>query len=545
MIFSHDAELIKLIKDSNSDARWNPEFKQWIIPINIYTKFKILKIIKDHNFVQIEKPVEKEAVFDYKRSNIDYAYLKGLCDSKGFLYTPRNYQLESLGYGLDKGSIINGDDVGLGKTFESIIYVEVTNKFPCLVITPASLKDQWKIQWDKITKGKTSVSVINSNSKKNNWDADVVIINYDIIGKKQGTGTTLRFSELAEIEWQSAIFDEAHFLKKKTSQRSQAAKMIVKKDFTVQLLTGTSVSSRPAEIWNLLVLLKKDKLIANDWFHFIRRYCGGYRGKFGWVYTGATNVLELNQKLRDNCYIRREKEEVLTELPEENSQIIQVPITNKKDIDNAVKDFIQHIKDTKGEEDADKAMEAEHLVRIGEMRRLSIVGKLKSIEQYLKDWEEAGNPKLVVFGIHRDPLDYLSHKFKSLLISGGTTSSKKQQIKNDWINNDDTFLFANIQSAGTGVDGLQDVCSNMLIIELPWNPDDLTQVIGRLHRSGQKSSVSVTFALNDQTIDIDMWDMLSDKQIVADGVNKGIDIQRSKSSMKYIIKKLLKKDGKK
>ena len=505
-------------------------------------------MIREFNFKKKGEKVEKDVDVSYERTEIDIAYIRGLCDAKDFAYTPRDYQLEALGFGLEKGSIINGDDVGLGKTFEGIMYAETTNSFPCLVIVPASVKYNWKEKWLEITKGKRSVSVIESKETRkhsNNWDADVVIINYDIIGKKQGKGTTMKFPELVGDNWKMVIFDEAHFLKNKTSQRSQAAKKItqISEDIIIQLLTGTATMSKPSELWNLLKLIKKDDLIAVDWYQFVRRYCGGYRGKFGWVTDGATNTLELNKKLRETCYIRREKREVLSEMPDVTKQVLQMPITNKRAIDSASTDLIQYIMDTKGEEAAEAAMEAEHLVALGLMRKLSIEGKIKAIEQYLRDWKESGK-KLVVFGIHKEQLIYLSKRFKSPLIAGGVSSKKKQEMVKDWQVSDDQFLFANIESAGTGVDGLQNVCSNMLIIELPWRPSDLTQVIGRLDRSGQEEAVTVTFALSYDTIDEQMYEMLADKELVTEAVNKGVDIKRNGSGMRSVLKKIFKKNKK-
>jgi SWI/SNF-related matrix-associated actin-dependent regulator 1 of chromatin subfamily A len=543
--FPFNSNLKGELRNCDRDARWNPELKEWIVPINNWTKTNILHIIKKYDFKK--KVILTEDVdFSYKQNDVDYAYLRGMCDSKGFTYIPREYQLEALGYSLDKGSIINGDDVGLGKTFEAIMYAEVTNSFPCLVIVPASVKDQWKEKWFEITDGKRSISTINSSPTKknpNNWDSDVIIINYDIIGKKQGTGTTVKFQELLDIKWKMAVSDEGHFLKEKKSQRSQAAKKIIftKENLIVQLLTGTAVMSKPVEIWNLLVLIGKDNLIADDWHQFIRRYCGGYRGRFGWVTDGATNTIELNKKLRENCYIRREKRDVLSELPPITKQVLQVPISNKKDIDSATLDFIEYVKQTHGLEAADKAMEAEHLVQIGILRRLAINGKLKGIEQYLKDWKTSGNKKLVIFGIHKDPLQNLSEKFKCPLISGGVSSQKKHEIVKDWCKGDDIFLFANMDSAGTGVDGLQKVCSNMIIIELPWRPSDITQVVGRLDRSGQEEPTTVSFLLNDNTIDKEMWEMLELKERITESVNKGIDVKRNGSGMKAVIKKILKR----
>lgn len=543
--FDFDKNIVAEIKSCDFNCRWNPEYEQWIVPINAYSKNRILGIIKRYGFKQVKEKIEKEVSVSYEQTEVDYAYLKGLCDAKGFTYTPRDYQLEALGYAREKGSLINGDDVGLGKTFEAIMYAETSNSFPCLVIVPASVKYNWQEKWLEITGNKRSVSVIESKEtkkRKNDWGADVVIINYDIIGKKQGKGATVKFEELSKTPWKMAIADEAHFLKEKNSQRAKAAKMIFKpKDLIIQLLTGTAVMSKPVELWNLLKLVKMDDKIAVDWHQYIRRYCGGYRGKFGWVTDGATNLLELNQKLRDNCYIRREKRDVLSEMPDVTRQIIQMPINNLKEIGKAIDNFIEYMRESKGEEAAEKAMEAEHLVALGVLRKLAIAGKMKAIELYLKDWKAAGDKKLVVFGLHREGLDYLTEKFDGELIAGGVSAINKQKIVKDWQVSKNQFLFANMESAGTGIDGLQNVCSNMAIIELPWRPSDLSQVIGRLDRSGQTEAVTVSFLLSDETIDSDMWDMLLGKEAVTEAVNKGIDVKRQKSGMRAVIKSILKK----
>lgn len=540
--FDFDKDVVDAIKNCDYNSHWNTEFKHWVIPINQYNKNSIIWIINNFNFEKSEVKKVEDVKFSYKLSSSLMDKLKIVCDKQKFTYTPRSYQMEALGYSLNKQTIINGDDVGLGKTFEAIMYAEVTNSFPCLVVVPASVKYNWLEKWLEITNNKRSVSVIESKETKkhkNNWGADVVLINYDIIGKRQGKGATVKFKELVETKWKMTIFDEAHFLKNKDSQRAKASKKITKpNDLKIQLLSGTITMSRPVELWNLLVLAKVNDQIANDWHHFITRYCGGYRGKFGWVTDGATNMLELNRKLRNICYIRREKREVLKDLPNVIRQVIHFPITNKKDIEKATNDFIEFIKETKGEESAEKAMEAQHLVALNTLRLLAIEGKIKAIEQYLKDWGKSGR-KLVVFGLHREALEGLSKKFKAPIIIGGVSSKKKQQIVNDWKTSKEVFLMVNMEAGGTGIDGLQDVCSDMLIIELPWRPSDLSQTIGRIDRSGQKNTPVVTFALNNDTIDSKMWQMLCDKEQVTEATNKGVDIEGNETGMKVVMKKFL------
>ncbi len=183
--FPKDDDIIRRIKDCDFNARFNPELLIWIVPVNIYSKGRIINIIQEYQFKQRIAEVRQDVVVDYGQNEIDYAYLQGLCDSKNFTYSPRNYQLEALGYCRKVGSLINGDDVGLGKTFEAIIYAEVTNSFPCIVFVPATVKEQWKKEWIKIANNKNrTVSTIRSKplkSRPNDWSADVVIINYDII----------------------------------------------------------------------------------------------------------------------------------------------------------------------------------------------------------------------------------------------------------------------------------------------------------------------------------------------------------------------------
>lgn len=540
LTFVHDGRIIADVKKCDRNTRWNPELKEWIIPVNDWSRTRIVYLMKKWDFKQYKEEYEDVDV-DYGMKDIDLAYIKGLTDSKDFLYTPRDYQLEALGYCLDKGNVIIGDDVGLGKTFEAILYAEVTNSFPCLVIVPASVKYNWEEKWYEITKKRRRIAVIETKEtkkRKNDWDADVIVINYDIIGKKQGRGATVRFEELMR-EWKMLIFDEAHFLKKSTSIRSKAAKKISNKSEVITMLSGTVTMNKPVELWNLLKIAKLDDLISDSYKQFTLRYCGAYKGHFGWNVKGATKTLELNRLLRENCYIRREKRDVLTELPEVTKQVLRVPISNTKAYEAANEDFIQYLIDTEGNEKAEKAEEAVDLVMLAHMRKMTIEGKLKSIEQYLNDWKES-DEKLLIFGLHREPLNYLSEKYKSDLIAGGVSSKKKQEIVKSFAKNDDQFLFANMISAGTGIDGLQETCSNMLIIELPWRPSDLTQAIGRLDRSGQTIPVTVTFALCDKTIDWDMWKMLEHKEIMTEAVNKGIDVQNQESGMKDVMKRLIK-----
>lgn len=538
----NDKEVIEEIKKVSYSSRYNPILMVWIIPVDLWSKDRIFPFLKQFGFKHRPTPQSVFEKYDYSILSERTEELEKVLEDKSFTYKARQYQIEALNYGIEKGNILNGDDVGLGKTFEAILYAECTNSWPCLVVCPASVKYNWFLKWLEIVGGERTISVIESVETKKRpriWNTDIVIINYDITGKTQGKGHTVKFEELLKIKWKMFIYDEAHFLKEEKSQRSRVARMMTKKSNSIiQMLTGTATMSKPSELWNLLVILKVSDLISDSWETYIQKYCNGHKDKYGWVYSGATHLLDLNKILRDTCYLRREKRDVLKELPPITKVVLEMPITNQKDIDFANENLLDFLQETKGEEAVESALGAEGLVKLGVLRRLSIDGKLKAIEQFLRDWK-VGGKKLLVFGIHREPLEYLSEKFKSDLLAGGVTAIKKQGIIEKWIKDEEPFLFANIASAGTGVDGLQTVCSNMLVIELPWRPSDLEQLVARIDRSGQLEPPTIRYMLSENTIDKQMWKMLEEKEISTTAANQGIDIISEGSGMKMVMKMLV------
>ena len=126
--FDFDKDIINAIKGSDYNSRFNPELKCWVVPVNDWSKVSIKRIIKTYNFTPKLKEEEKDIVVDYSIKDIDLAYIQGLCDARGFTYTPRDYQLEALGYALNKGNLINGDDVGLFSCSASIGKIQLGRK---------------------------------------------------------------------------------------------------------------------------------------------------------------------------------------------------------------------------------------------------------------------------------------------------------------------------------------------------------------------------------------------------------------------------------
>ncbi len=536
--FRYDERLVKEIKRFVG-AGYNPENKEWYIPFTLPTVAPLQKWLHDNGFVEGMNYYPSKRVLEYQEPPViitpeDVAIA---CKELGFKRMPRPYQCEGIAYMINHGNCINGDDCGLGKTMQTIMTLELMDAFPALVITPASVKYNWKKEWEKWNPNRT-VGVVGRKKKfdENVWQNDVIIINYDILGERGLDKPTAKFKELLKKRWASCVMDEIHFLKSEKALRTKMAKKIVKTVPHVWGLTGTLTQNKPADLIQPFTIIRRFEDIFGSTKEFKYRYCNAKMTVFGMDCSGFSNLEELHELLRMGGYIRRNKRDVLDELPPMVEQTIDVPISNTREYRKAENNLLEYLEKIDINK-VNSAVNAPHLVMIQTLKQLSIEGKLPFITTYIKEWLEANEgEQLLVFGVHRIPLQQLAEYFKAPLIQGGVSADKKQQIVNEFSNGGHRLLFANIQSAGTGTDGLQDNCSNLVYIELPDKSTELEQANARLERMGQRNSINITYLLSPDTIDADIKEMVADKGMITGLVNKGGN-ENELLTKKFLLKK--------
>ena len=536
--FRYDERLVKEIKRFVG-AGYNPENKEWYIPFTLPTVAPLQKWLHDNGFVEGMNYYPSKRVLEYQEPPViitpeDVAIA---CKELGFKRMPRSYQCEGIAYMINHGNCINGDDCGLGKTGQTIATLELMDAFPALVITPASVKYNWKKEWEKWNPTRT-VGVVGRKKKfnENVWQNDVIIINYDILGERGLDKPTAKFKELLKKQWASCVMDEIHFLKSEKALRTKMAKKIVKTVPHVWGLTGTLTQNKPADLIQPFTIIRRFEDIFGSTKEFKYRYCNAKMTVFGMDCSGFSNLEELHELLRMGGYIRRNKRDVLDELPPMVEQTIDVPISNTREYRKAENNLLEYLEKIDINK-VNSAVNAPHLVMIQTLKQLSIEGKLPFITTYIKEWLEANEgEQLLVFGVHRMPLQQLAEYFKAPLIQGGVSADKKQQIVNEFSNGGHRLLFANIQSAGTGTDGLQDNCSNLVYIELPDKSTELEQANARLERMGQRNSINITYLLSPDTIDADIKEMVADKGMITGLVNKGGN-ENELLTKKFLLKK--------
>lgn len=523
---------IKQIKGRSYD----PETKSWSILISSENSSQIKSLIKE--FGLIKKDVKENDLNQtnqipllekYKEESEKLSMDKSI---KRFTLSPRQYQVEGVACLRNVNSVICGDDIGIGKTAQAILTIELDNLFPCLIVCPSSVKQGWRRQWLQWYAGRT-IEIIDS-SEKPKFKSEITIVNYDMLSKRGSKDP--RFSEYLNRKWKCVVFDESHYLKNSTSLRTKIAKKIARPISKKIMLTGNVVTNRPIELYSQLSILGVFNNIFGNYRSYTERFCNAKMTRWGMDVSGASNTDELYKILSSSCYYHRDKLDVLKDLPELQSHLLSIEIDNSKEYLSAETDLILYLKNEYGLKRAEKAFQAEHLVLLNTLRQLSQKGKIHGVMDWLEDNIDQLH-KVVVFGIFTQGLEKLYNHFKdrSVIVYGKTRD--KQYEVDRFINNDKiNFFFGNIESMGTGVDGLQKVCSNCCYIDIPLVPSKMDQATGRLWRSEQKNFVNEFIFIDHSTIDGRIYgQILEPKRLVTNAINKGLYGDESDDNLKKLI----------
>lgn len=503
--FPFDRMIIQEIKKI-SGRRYHPDGKFWSCPatvenIEYLLSLNFMKKQEITDFLNIHKKTKEQV-----KEKIDLQQIPGL---KAQL---REFQKEGVSF-IEKnnGNAIIGDEMGLGKTIQVLSWLQLhPENRPAIIVVPASLKINWKNEAEKWMTN-PEVQIISGVSTNTPIVGKIIIINYDILDYWKNT--------LLQCPFTSLILDEVHYIKNKKTKRTKAVLALSKKAKHVIGLSGTPITNRPVEFYNSLQLVDKTGEFSSFW-KYAQRYCGAKHNGYGWDFTGSSNTLELNEKVK-KVMIRRLKKDVLQELPDKTFSHIPIDLDNWSEYKLAETNFIEYLKNTKGKEIADKAAGAETLVAIEKLKQLSFAGKLKHVLNWIEDFLESGD-KLIVMAVHKNAIDAIMNKFPgiSVKVDGSVSGVNRQKAVDEFQNNPNIKLFVgNIKAAGVGL--TLTAASSLAFVELPWTPGDLDQASDRPHRIGQKNAVNVYYLLSQNTIEQKIANLIDKKREVLSQVLDG------------------------
>jgi SNF2 family DNA or RNA helicase len=236
-----------------------------------------------------------------------------------------------------------------------------------------------------------------------------------------------------------------------------------------------------------------------------------------WNLTELSNK-DLYIKLK-SVMIRRLKKDVLKELPDKTYTFIPIELDNKREYQKAERDFIEFVRETKGDEKAERIRNVEALAKVEGLKQLATKGKMKGVIEWIKGVIE--NEKLVVFCTHTIVIDTLMNEFEAVKIDGSCSAIARQKAVDDFQNGDVRLFIGNVKAAGEGITLTS--ASNVAMIELPWSPSSVDQAIARCDRIGQKNAVNAYYLLASETIEERIAKLLDKKRIEIDSTMDGID----------------------
>lgn len=416
------------------------------------------------------------------------------------------HQVEGIVFLTRKGRAILGDDMGLGKTRQAIVAMQ--NAVPdgtVLVICPASLKLNWRREI-RMVQSDAKVEVIGAKDGDCDGQPRWVIVNYDLLAKHA--------DRLRAVAWAGVILDEAHFIKNASGRTSQVMKLLgvsenvrapVIGPSQVYLLTGTPMTNRPRDLYNLLRCVGHPS--SRSFLSFAKRFCGAYRNDYGWVTDGASNVEELNALMKE-VMLRRCKDEVL-DLPPKVRTWLEVEVDSAAPI-RASADFVSWFAST----DPSRPNDKEFLGRLQKLRVALHKAKHKAVAERIRDVLATGQ-KVIVFTAFTEGL----RRHKAALgdtcvtISGEDGPEARIAAVDAFQSNPSVrVMVANLVAGGVGI--TMTAGSHVIFQDLDWVPANLAQAEDRAYRIGQKSAVTVEYVLAAGTLDGFIADLLAGKMLL-------------------------------
>ena len=419
---------------------------------------------------------------------------------------PLEHQKEAIQKLLENKKFILADDMGLGKTTSTIISALETGAKKVLIICPATLKINWKREIENYSDRPIYIA----ESKNFSNEHDFVIANYDII-KNFHDPKKKEDSVILKTQFDLVIIDECHMIKNPQAIRTKLINDIVKKTERLWLLTGTPMTSRPMDYFNLLSLV--DSPVSKNWMAYAIRYCAGYQFNAGgrkiWNVTGASNLEELRDRT-SGTILRRLKENVL-DLPDKIITPVYLKLKSKayEDVMGEYYDWY----DKNPEESKSLTVQFSKLTKV---RQIIADEKIHQTIEIAENIIEQGK-KVIIFCNFTDSLNKIVEHFgkTAVKLDGSMAQHERQYSVDQFQENEKIKVFVgNIKAAGTGITLTAGEAA--IFNDLSFLPSDHAQAEDRSYRYGQKNNVLVYYPIYQNTIESIIYDILNNKkQVIA------------------------------
>jgi hypothetical protein len=436
------------------------------------------------------------------------------------------------------------DEPGLGKTAQALLAAEAANAFPLLAVVPNVVKINWAREAELWTPRRRA-TVIHGDGNDLDAFADIIVINYEVLDRHVGW--------LGEIGSRGVVLDEAHFIKNKTSQRSQHALQLSSKVRSrvsqplLMALTGTPLINDIDDfraIWEFLGWIDDKKPLRD----LMARLENNERTPLepGFFPAARKSVIDMG-------IVRRRKEDVAADIPARRIADLPVELSDEDghSIRAAEAELARRLvrrydaaveARTTGEplpgidmelvrrvarmerEDAKDASAGDNV--FGMMRTIGLAKAGLAADYTAQLARSVG--KVVFFAKHIDVMDTAEQLFKDrgipyISVRGDQSRTARQDAVDAFMNDPEVMVaVCSLTAAGVGLN-LQ-VASNVVLAELSWTDAEQQQAIDRVHRIGQDAPVTAWRIIAAQTLDPRIVELVDSKANLAARALDGADV---------------------
>lgn len=435
-------------------------------------------------------------------------------------YQQAGYQWLSRLAELGLGACL-ADDMGLGKTLQLIALV-LRRAGPTLVVAPTSVCVNWVKEIQRFAPDLRAMEYLGKTRRRElgqflQQGPGVVVASYALLQQDA--------AQLAQIHWDTAILDEAQFIKNATSLRAKAA-FGLQADVRIAA-TGTPLENHLGDVWSIFHFLNPGLL--GEWKHFRRQFLRP-------IETDRDEAAQAELRRRLKPYIlRRTKARVLSELPALTEVVHEVRFSEAEKIRYAVLRKQVHEKLFTAAGRRDNKLEV--LAEITRLRRFCCHPRLifpdaepesSKIDAFLELAEELteNQHRALVFSQFVDFLSLVREQLDERRIPyeylDGSVPKAQRQRRVDAFQSGSTPLF--LVSLKAGGFGLNLTAADYVIHLDPWwNPAVEAQATDRAHRIGQKRAVTVYRLLMRHSIEESVTELHARKRELATALLDGTE----------------------
>ncbi len=420
---------------------------------------------------------------------------------------PYQFQITAAQFALGRNRSYLGLDPGLGKTIVAAIIHNTLEKNLTVYVCPPFLVENTKSEFKKWGVRRDEYLIV-PDSKISKPTAKKDILDTVAFGRKHNVPVNL-------------IVDEGHRFKNGDALRTRAVFNLTHLFDRVVFMSGTPMPNRPIELFPVLSALAPETIDYMTKFQYGEKYCQLHQSRFGWDFSGASNITDLAQRVIGTFMLRMKKADVLKELPPKIEEMVvlsddmpaKVASLDKKLLATySPEDLLKHALSIRVN-DGDPM----HLMTY---RRELGVAKVASAVKYIKGILEDTDESILIFGIHTDVIaalyDALSD-FEPYVITGKTPMDKRQEFVTEFQNGKSRRVFlGNIQACGTGFTLTR--ASRVVFVEYSWVPGDNSQASDRAHRIGQTEPVLCQYLVFKNSCDRAVLETLLSKQKTIDHI---------------------------